>query len=219
MLCYRFLIKRALGKEQRQQHRPLPLPIRPTPPHPLFSSSLSLPRSINLFALRPRHLTPLNVPTPPPCPLPPLAALQLRHPPSVCQFRVFKLVFAALSLSPATSLSLFPTPLLFISLSTHIFACRRVLISMARTHRRPSTRSPYTSLLFPPLYPFPFPLLLVLSLVIRNPSVFGQLCACARIRNERWRVRVRGPPSTSPSRLSSHYAYAALRRTYTCCRS
>lgn len=116
-------------------------------------------------------------------------------------------------------LSLFPTTLLFISLSTHIFACRRVLISMARTHRRPSTRSPYTSILFPPLYPFPipFPLLLLLSLVIRNPSVFGQLCACARIRNERWRVRVRGPPS--PSRLSSHYAYAALRRTCTCCRS
>lgn len=181
--------------------------------HQVLHLPLSLPRSINLFALRPRHLTPLNVPTPlPPSP----SYCSSAATPAVClPISRFLNWFLLCPLSPPLSFS-HPSPCLFISLSTHISACRRVLISMARTHRTP-----------PPLNPFPLhisPLspslpLLLLSLVIRNPSVFGQLCACARIRNERWRVRVRGPPSPSPSRLSSHYAYAALRRTYTCCRS
>lgn len=119
------------------------------------------------------------------------------------------------------SLSLSHSLALYLSLDAHFCLSARI------NFNGPHTPSPlktfplhifYSFLLSTP-FPFPVPFLLVLSLVIRNPSVFGQLCACARIRNERWRVRVRGPPSTSPSRLSSHYAYAALRRTYTCCRS
>lgn len=181
--------------------------------HQVLHLPLSLPRSINLFALRPRHLTPLNVPTP----LPPF--------PSYCSSAATPAVCLPISrflnsfLLPSTSLSPLSLPL-YLSLDAHFCLSARINFNGPHTPHAaapqpvpPAHRSSF-SLSFPLLF-----LLLVLSLVIRNPSVFGQLCACARIRNERWRVRVRvrGPPS--PSRLSSHYAYAALRRTYTCCRS
>lgn len=168
----------------------------------LLSPPLLLPlrhcRWLNLFALQAVALnsikcayTPLPLPLSPPLWLPHL-------PPSVCQFRVFKLVFCC----PFSC----PPPL---ALLTHISACRRVLISMART-RRP--RSAGHALPYPPPR---------LALVIPSiHPVFGQLCACARIHNERefvFTLRIRRIALTPVSLSISLPLFLPPSRSLACC--
>lgn len=149
---------------------------------------------------RPWHLTPLNVPTP--------RSLYLSLPLFGCHTcRLLSANFAFLNWFFCCPFSC-PPPL---ALLTHISACRRVLISMART-RRPRSAGP--------ALPYPPPRL---ALVIPSiHPVFGQLCACARIHNERERefvftLRIRRIALTPVSLSISLPLFLPPSRSLACC--
>lgn len=86
--------------------------------HQVLHFHLSLPRSINLFALRPRHLTPLNVPTR----LPPFPSYcSSAATPAVClPISRFLNSFLLCPLSPSLSLPL------YLSLDAHFCLSARI---------------------------------------------------------------------------------------------